>query len=210
MALRIPLRQSTNDAFVEPRARPILYLVGWWRIKRNASEIRGWGKVRIWRRESCVDKERGKDGNRKRKRRCLRWQIAVLWKFFAVESTPNALNNILRRMALVGWNRQTPPSPFASRRDNWWSFYSARTMHLITPSRLPFWWPFTFSVRSQPRLYFNLDYLSSTHLLSLNASLKPRFCPIIRRRPGFVYYWAGWPCSARFSLWEIRAISISP
>lgn len=24
----------------------------------------------------------------------LRWQIAVLWKFFAVESMPNALNNI--------------------------------------------------------------------------------------------------------------------
>lgn len=43
--------------------------------------------------------------------RCLRWQIAVLWKFFAVESTPNALNNIPRRMAheFRGLKQASPP-----------------------------------------------------------------------------------------------------
>lgn len=58
-----------------------------------------------------MDKERGKDGNRKRKRRCLRWQIAVLWKFFAVESTPNALNNIPRSRGSRGVKQANAPLP---------------------------------------------------------------------------------------------------
>lgn len=49
--------------------------------------------------------------------RRLRRQTAVLWKFFAVENTPNVLNNI-RELAGAPRRAETGGEPFASSRDN--------------------------------------------------------------------------------------------
>lgn len=50
--------------------------------------------------------------------RRLRRQTAVLWKFFAVENTPNVLNNIRELAGAPRGGTKTGGEPFASSRDN--------------------------------------------------------------------------------------------
>ena len=146
--------------------------------------------------------------------RSLRWQTAVLWKFFAVENTPNALNNIPELAGAPG-GAKTGGEPFASSRDNWWSFYSACTMHLITPP-LPFG-PLPFGqIAASLGFISTPEYLSSTPHPPLTRPVYSTLSrihpvrPIIRRRlPGLYITVARLARSLRFPLWEIRAISIS-
>lgn len=89
---------------------------------------------------------------------------------------------------------KTGGEPFASSRDNWWSFYSACTMHLITPP-LPFGPLPLRSDCSQPRLYFNARVFifhpalpSPPRLLHPVPYPPPRSPYYSPQTLGFVYY----------------------